>query len=98
MGLRKRRAALLDCRAYRLDCSRKVALLNQHAAKLELSVGVVAVPLFQCLAKGAGRLFQIASAREHDPQIVPRFWELTVALLDRPVKRVDGFIEIPAPE
>ncbi len=98
VSLRKRRAPLLGCGAYRFDGAGQVALLDQHAAKLELSIGVVAVSLIQRLAKGTCRLFQLAPPRERDAQVMPCFWELAVALLDRAIERIDGFVEIAAPK
>ncbi len=97
VSLRKRRASLLDCRANRLNRAGQVSLLDKHPPQFELSIGIIAVPLLERLAKGSSSLFQVTASGERHAEVVPCFWKIAVPLLDRAVERIDGFTEIAAP-
>ena len=67
-------------------------------AKLELCFGIAAVALVYRPAKGCGGLFQVAAPGERNAQVMPRLWELAVALLDCAIEGRGGFIEIASTE
>src|ERR1044072_2371881 len=97
MSFGKTRASLSDGCAHGFERSREVACFKQHAAKLELRVGIAAVPLVERLAKRCGSLFEVAAPRKGYAEVVPGFRKFAVALLDCFIESINSFIEIAAP-